>query len=413
MSNIFLLEDDPDLTNIIRDSIEAQSHTLDNAMNGKDGLLALSQKRYDLIIMDWDLGESGPTGVEVCRAFRDAGGTTPVIMLTGRTGLQEKEAGLEAGADDYLTKPFQMRELNARIKAILRRSGSYSVGQAATTIGPATVIGDKYIIQEKIGQGGMATVWRAVHSITGKQVVVKVMLPHADAGVKRFEQECRIMARVEHPNVVTIYDAGSINGKQPYIVMEYLRGDSLSDILQAHGCARVKPALQIIMQCCSGLEAAHKAGIIHRDIKPANVIILDSKENRDWVKLVDFGIARLIDAKEKVTADGVAVGTLEYMAPEQLEGEQADVRSDIYALSVMLFEMLTGRMPFEAPNTRALIVKQLTETPAPPSHLKRELQGFGIDDLVAKGMNRDPDQRFQTAGEMAREAKKLLDLLTV
>lgn len=412
MPHIFLLEDDPDLTNVIRDSLEAQSHTLDNAMNSEDGLHALSNRRYDLIIMDWDLGDSALTGVEVCRSYRDAGGTTPVIMLTGRAGLQEKEAGLEAGADDYLTKPFQMRELNARIKAILRRSGSYSVPMNAE-LGPATVIGEKYIIQEKLGQGGMATVWRAVHSVTEKQVVVKVMLPHADAGIKRFEQECRIMARVEHPNVVTIYDAGSINATQPYIVMEYLRGDSLGDLLHLRGPIHVKSALEIILQCCNGLEAAHKAGIIHRDIKPDNVVILDRNEHRDWVKLVDFGIARLVDATEKVTADGIAVGTLDYMAPEQLEGYQADERSDLYSLSVLLFESLTGKMPYEAINTRALIVKQLTEQPRLPSQLRRELQGSGIDTLIEKGMSRNPEERFQSAREFADAANNLLGQLTI
>ncbi|MBY0552339.1 MAG: serine/threonine protein kinase [Candidatus Obscuribacterales bacterium] len=221
------------------------------------------------------------------------------------------------------------------------------------------------------------------------------------------------MARVEHPNVVTIYDAGSLNAKQPYIVMEYLRGDSLGDLLHLRGPIHIKSALEIVSQCCNGLEAAHKAGVIHRDIKPDNVVILDRNEHRDWVKLVDFGIARLVDATEKVTADGIAVGTLDYMAPEQLEGHQADERSDLYSLSVLLFESLTGKMPYEAINTRALIVKQLTERPRLPSQVRRDLQGSGIDTLIEKGMSRNPQERFQSAREFAEAANHLLGKLTV
>lgn len=407
MPHIFLAEDDTDLSNIIRDSLEAQSHTLDNACNGHEAVKALTSQRYDLIILDWDLSE-GPTGPEVCKAFRDAGGTTPVIMLTGRSALHEKEEGLEMGADDYLTKPFQMRELNARIKAMLRRSGTYA-SQQTTVIGPGQIVADKYILNEKIGQGGMATVWKGTHTGIGKEVVIKIMLPHADAGVNRFQQECRIMARVSHPNVITIYDAGSINQRQPFMVMEYIRGESLGAILDKEGALPLPLALEILLQLCSGLEAAHKAGIIHRDLKPDNILVQERNTRSDWVKIVDFGIARLTDAMEKLTSEGVVVGTLEYMAPEQLEGKPADERSDLYAATVLFFEMLTGLMPYEAENTRAHFIKQLFHDPRLPSQLRTDLVSDGpADQLVKKGLSKKPDDRFQSAAELAAAAREIL-----
>lgn len=406
MPNIFLAEDDADLANIIRDSLEAQSHILDNVTNGHEAMEALKKKRYDLIILDWDLS-AGPTGPEVCHAFRAAGGTTPVIMLTGRSNLEEKETGLEAGADDYLTKPFQMRELNARIKAMLRRSTSYA--QQTVTIGPGQIISDKYVLNSKLGQGGMATVWKATHTGIGKEVVIKIMLPHADAGVNRFEQECRIMARVSHPNVITIYDAGSINQRQPFMVMEYIDGESLGELLDHEGALPLSLALEILIQICSGLEAAHEAGIIHRDLKPDNILLKERNTREDWVKIVDFGIARLTDSMEKLTSEGVVVGTLEYMAPEQLEGKQADARSDIYASCVLFFEMITGMMPFEAENTRAHFIQQLFHKPRMPSQLRAEFEAGGpADKLIEKGMARQPDDRFQSAAELGAAAQRLL-----
>ncbi len=410
MPNIFLAEDDLDLSNIIRDSLEAQSHSLDNVSNGHDAIETLLSKRYDLIILDWDLAE-GPTGPEVCKAFRDAGGTTPVIMLTGRSGLHEKETGLESGADDYLTKPFQMRELNARIKAMLRRSSTYSA-QTTTTIGPGQIIADKYVLKDKIGQGGMATVWKATHTGIGKEVVIKIMLPHADAGVNRFQQECRIMARVTHPNVITIYDAGSLNQRQPFMVMEYIRGESLGAMLDREGAISLHLALEILLQLCSGLEAAHKAGIIHRDLKPDNILLQERTSRADWVKIVDFGIARLTDSMDKLTSEGVVVGTLEYMAPEQLEGKAADERSDIYAVTVLFFEMITGLMPFEGENTRAHFIQQLFHEPRLPSQLRKDMPpGGAADKLVSKGLARLPENRYQSVADLAVEVKQILDLL--
>lgn len=411
MANIFLAEDDTDLANIIRDSLEAQSHILDNVYNGNDAVKALKAKRYDLIILDWDLAE-GPTGPEVCKSFRDAGGTTPVIMLTGRSGLHEKEEGLESGADDYLTKPFQMRELNARIKAMLRRSATYSA-PAATVIGPGQIIADKYVLHEKIGQGGMATVWKALHTGISKEVVIKIMLPHADAGVNRFQHECRVMARVNHPNVITIYDAGSINQRQPFMVMEYVAGESLGSILDREGALPLQLALEILIQLCSGLEAAHEAGIIHRDLKPDNILIKERNSRNDWVKIVDFGIARLTDSMEKLTKEGIVVGTLEYMAPEQLEGKPADERCDLYAATVLFFEMVTGLMPFEGENTRAHFIQQLFHEPRLPSQLRKDMvEGGPADKIVLRGLARKPEDRFQSAAELGSAAKQILSSLS-
>jgi eukaryotic-like serine/threonine-protein kinase len=263
---------------------------------------------------------------------------------------------------------------------------------------------EKYRIDSVFAEGGMAVLYLAHHTTMERTVVVKVVhgdLISSPSAIKRFEREAKLMARLNHPNIVTVYDFGFINTKQPFLVMEYIKGRNLSDRVANQGPPNVKVAAQIIKQICRGLEEAHACGIIHRDLKPDNIIIQDKVERPDWVKIVDFGIAHLLDGTKRLTRSGRVTGTPEYMAPEQFKGKQLDVRVDIYSLGVVMFEVLTGRLPFESNDISVLMAKHLMETaPLISSFRKDIVQGSPVDILVQKCLEKEPDHRFETIKEL-------------
>lgn len=413
MAKILLVEDDIDLSIIVRDGLDAHDHEVEHAANGPDARAKLLGDKYDLIIMDWEL--PGATGPELIREFRSAGGLTPVVMLTGKNTLEDKESGLDSGADDYLTKPFAIRELSARVKSLLRRSTAYVPEQPKLPPGqlaPGVVLGDKYKLEEVIGQGGMATIWKATHTGMPKPVVIKVLQPQLasrDAALKRFEQECRAMAKLSHPNVVAVTDVDLVNTAQPYLVLEYIKGESLRQIIYDQGQLPVWLALEIVMQICDGLGEAHGAGIVHRDLKPDNILIQERTDRPDWVKIVDFGIAQLSDSTEKLTEEGMIVGTVEYISPEQLQDNVIDGRADIYALGIILYEMLAGKLPFEAKTPHAVLMKKLMGEPEKISDSRIDISDDSpVAQIIAKALEKDRQKRYQSTAELRADAEKVL-----
>lgn len=275
------------------------------------------------------------------------------------------------------------------------------------------IIANKYRIDELLGRGGMAEVYKATHISIDKAVVVKVILGDLstkERSLKRFERECRVTAKIDHPNVVSVYDNGILDGRRPYLVMEFIKGESLRDLLRRSQSVSFAMAARILIQVCSGLQEAHKLGIVHRDLKPENIMLRESQDRPDWVKVVDFGIASLREGGEKLTKTGVAIGTLDYLSPELLRDEPIDQRSDLYSLGIILVEMLTGQCPFSADSPYAIVTKHLYSAPNLPSNLCPDLEpGCPADLLVLKALEKDPMNRFQSALELREALQSALD----
>ncbi len=262
----------------------------------------------------------------------------------------------------------------------------------------------QYEIVEVIGRGGMATVYRARQASLGRDVAIKVLTGTAarDPGfIARFEREASIIARLEHAHILPIYDYGHDEG-QSYLVMRYLDGGSLyGRIVQKQ--VRLAEVSRLAPQIAAALDYAHGVGIVHRDLKPHNVLL----DRQGDGFLCDFGIAKLLTGESSLTKDGIAIGTPSYMAPEQWRGDPVDARTDVYALGVMLFEMLTGQAPFHSENVISLMYKQLNE-PAPPASQFRPDLPPAMDVTLLRAMAKDPEDRFLTAGALVDE---FLDVL--
>jgi len=265
------------------------------------------------------------------------------------------------------------------------------------------VLGGRYEILEKLGAGGMAVVYRAVDTLLQRPVTVKVLrseLAGDEAVVKRFRREAQSAASLSHPNVVGVYDVGRQDDVH-YIVMEYVEGKSLKDIIAERGPLPAEEALRIARQICEALRHAHGHHIIHRDVKPHNVLI--TAEGR--AKVTDFGIAGAATTST-VTYPGVLLGTVYYFSPEQAQGKYGDERSDLYALGVVLYEMLTGRVPFEGESPVSVALKQIREEPRPPRELNPRVPP-AAERVVLRAMAKAPELRYQSAAEMLKDLDSL------
>jgi eukaryotic-like serine/threonine-protein kinase len=274
-----------------------------------------------------------------------------------------------------------------------------------------STLAGKYKIIKKLGEGGMGTVYQAQQMPIDRLVAIKVLLGKLatdEVAVKRFEQEARAISKMQHPNTVTIYDYGKTDEDRLYIVMEFLRGKTLTDALRATGGMglEVMRGIGIIRQVCASLADAHGAGIIHRDLKPDNIFLCEVGGSKDWVKVLDFGVAKLADneAGATLTQTGMIFGTPKYMSPEQAEGKPIDFRADIYALGVVLYELMTGRPPFIAETPVALLLKHISEAPAPFRKIRPEIAvPPEVEAVVMRALEKDPDRRQLTVDQLATE----------
>jgi serine/threonine-protein kinase len=275
----------------------------------------------------------------------------------------------------------------------------------------------RYETMRLLGEGGMGRVYLARQQDLGRQVVVKVMHDHIAADPKfreRFTRETLLMARLVHPYAVTLYDASLNDPQGPCIVMEYIRGITLDNVLQNNG--RLTPARvgRLLFQLCEVLQAAHSLGIIHRDLKPANIMIVDPDTPYELLKVMDFGLAKLVSHDQMsvtVTNTEFAVGTPGYMCPEQARGEELDQRADLYSVGVILFELLTGRLPFAGSSTMDMLLAQVTQ-PAPGFDEVRSDHGVprSVELVVRQCLAKDPAERPRNARELAELYEKALSL---
>jgi tRNA A-37 threonylcarbamoyl transferase component Bud32 len=259
------------------------------------------------------------------------------------------------------------------------------------------LIGGRYEIEELVGTGGMSSVYRARDSVLERRVALKVLHEHFSADpeyVERFRREARAIARLNHPNIVTVIDRGEF-GKRQFIVFEHIPGENLKEIVEREGQLPVAQALALTHQIARGLAFAHQHGVVHRDVKPQNVLVDES----GTAKVTDFGIARSLDPGEELTQTGTLLGTSDYIAPEQASGEPVDARSDQYSLGVLLYELLTGEVPYPADSFMAVAMRHLRD-PVPSVRERRRDVPDRVDKIVARAMAKRPADRFPSTEAM-------------
>ncbi len=263
---------------------------------------------------------------------------------------------------------------------------------------PVTMLGGRYRIDGLIGRGGMATVWRATDTVLDREVAVKRLHArlHGDHELEeRFKREGRLVANLSHPNLVRLLDQGG-EDDEPFLVFELVDGQDLKTILRQHGRMPFERAAAVSGQIARALAVAHRAGVVHRDIKSHNVLV--TKEG--VAKLTDFGIARIVDSGGDLTRAGIVIGSSDYLSPEQAEGKPLDGRSDIYSLGVVLFEALTGRLPFSGENPVAVATKHVYEDPPDPRTIVPDIP-HQLATTCLKAMAKDPRQRFSSGDSFA------------
>ncbi len=265
------------------------------------------------------------------------------------------------------------------------------------------LLGNRYEIIERIGIGGMATVYKAKCHVLNRYVAVKILRDEFTTDrefIRRFNTEAQAAARLTHPNIVSIYDVGN-EGNIYYIVMELIQGKTLKEIIEEDGALPWKWSINIAIQIASALEMAHRNNIIHRDIKPHNIIITED----GVAKVTDFGIAKAV-SNSTITAFGTTIGSVHYFSPEHARGGFTDAKSDLYSLGVVLYEMLTGRVPFDADTPVSVALKHMQEIPIEPLKIN-PLIPSSLNNIILKAMQKDPNQRYQSATEMLRDLRQV------
>ena len=265
-------------------------------------------------------------------------------------------------------------------------------------------IGNRYEILEKIGNGGMATVYKAKCHVLNRFVAVKVLKEEFTTDeefIRRFNIEAQSAAGLTHPNIVSVYDVGHEDNIY-YIVMELIQGKTLKQIISESGILPWKWSVNIAIQIASALEAAHKNNIVHRDIKPHNIIITED----GVAKVTDFGIAKAV-SNSTITAFGTTIGSVHYFSPEHARGGYTDAKSDLYSLGIVMYEMLTGRVPFDADTPVSIALKHMQEKPVEPIKLNPSIP-LAVNQIIMKAMRKDPNERYQSATEMLRDLNAAL-----
>lgn len=289
-----------------------------------------------------------------------------------------------------------------------RQPGSTDLGASDGRSGE--LIAGRYRLIERIGEGAMGAVYLARHEGLQRQVAVKFLQEELTGNreiAARFAREAVAAARLQHPNVISVYDSGADELGRCYLVMEYVGAESLRTVMEREGAIPRERALPLLRQIAAALDHAHSLGIVHRDIKPENVLVLQS-DGVETVKVIDFGIAKVFlpegPSSPGLTRSGIVLGTPEYMAPEQAAGAEVDQRADIYALGVIAYEMLVGRRPFDSDDVMALLMAHLNASPPPPSKARPEL-GFGpeVDEALARALAKSPAARPQRATELVEQ----------
>ena len=281
---------------------------------------------------------------------------------------------------------------------------------------PASYIGKdiagQFRILQRIGSGGMGAVYKAEQPEMNRFVAIKILHPKYVSRpdlVSRFRREARAMSHLSHPNTARVFMYGQLEDGACYIVMEYLEGKNLAQVTRAEGMLQPARAVNIMVQVCGALEEAHRQGMVHRDLKPENIFLTTQGGIADYPKVLDFGLAKVTQREMRpgsliLTQEGMVFGTPEFMSPEQLSGDNVDGRSDLYSLALVLYQMLSGKLPFEATTVQETMIKRLTEEPAKLTDVRPDLVfPPGLQAVLDSALTRTPAQRYQSVAKFAAD----------
>lgn len=279
------------------------------------------------------------------------------------------------------------------------------------------LIDERYRVEGLIAKGAVGSVYKAKQELLGRQVALKVLHGYLGAdpeSLVRFHREAKAISRLEHPNLLTLYDFGMTADGQPYFVMDLLNGTTLAKVLSTEGRLEAKRAFAIVKQVLEALSEAHKKGIVHRDIKPPNIVLIEKEDTKDFVKLVDFSIAKMADNSTsdpvQLTVDGIICGSPAYMSPEQCRGGDVDGRSDIYSIGIVLFEALTGKRPFSAKDLVSLMYLHVNDVPPKLSDVEPDLQFPAVlEDMISSTLAKDPAGRPQSVEALLAKLSSVLE----
>ncbi|HEY8310056.1 MAG TPA: protein kinase [Gemmatimonadaceae bacterium] len=479
---ILIVDDETNNRDVLERHLKRQGYAVVTSADGESALRNVAQRSCDVVLLDVRM--PGMDGMEVLRRMKRDASTRdiPVVMISAADDLTTIAACIEAGADDFLPKPFDPVILRARVGACIEKKrlrdlevdylrqvervadaataverGTYRAGTLATVaergdalgrlarvfdsmaagvkareqrlqdhvetlrremtearqsaadtgedqqaddgaLIPGELFANRYQIMRVVGRGGMGMVYKARDRELAEDIAIKMLRGNAMTDdptvVERFKTEIRLARRISHRNVVRTHDLGECDGAY-YVTMEYVEGITVRDLIDMRGHLSVASTLGIAQQLASSLEVAHEQGVIHRDIKPQNMLL----DPDGVLKVMDFGIARLAQHTSTLTQAGMVIGTPAYMAPEQLLAEEVDARSDLYAAGVVLYECLTGVLPFEGTSPIALIAKVLHTTPAAPAARDASIPA-ALSGLVMRLLDKEPAERPGSAREL-------------
>jgi len=407
--------------------LEQANYDVRAAASGREALDVIEHVTPDIVLLDVQMPEMN--GYELCAMLKSRPrlAAIPVVFISALEEVAEKLKGFEAGGVDYVTKPFEPAEILARVSTqvklfrmqrelkdrnaeLQRRNEQLARAHdrtermflALSSALTGSVLDDTYRIDEKIGEGGFGAVFRGMHLGLQRPVAIKVLRPNPASDmaeqIARFRAEGVAACRVAHRNAVEVLDFGVSSEGIAYLVMELLSGRSIGSILRDTRKFPLSRCREIGSAVCEALSAAHAAGIVHRDIKPDNVFIHSNGDGVEVVKVVDFGIAKLLDVKPEdfveATQLGSVIGTPPYMAPERLMGKAYDERSDIYSVGVLLYLMMTGELPFAAANASLgeMVMLHMTQDPRDVRDLNAEVPE-PIADAVMKTLAMQVESR--------------------
>jgi serine/threonine protein kinase len=364
MQNILLIHNDPKQRSTLMTFLASHSFFVVGAADATAGQEALDKKSFDLILLDETLPDL--SGISFTKALRQdpLWAEVPVFLMLDSNNLKAAMTALRAGVTECISKPINYSQLLDKLE---------NLSPAVSLLGPpqppevGDLLDEKYRIEAKLGQGGCGVVFRALHLEMNRPVAIKVLhsAPTDKNAVARFRVEAMASSKIQHPNVVSVFDFSANEKQLPYLVLELLNGGSLQDELNRYRALSIKRSVDIFLPICHALAQAHQSGVVHRDIKPSNIFI--HKTASAFIpKLLDFGMAKMTDPNSQAvqTAKGFVVGTLSYMAPERLAEKPYDGKADIYSLGVTLYETLSGALPFVAPGDNPLLLAGM--------HLKQE-----------------------------------------